>query len=319
MTKKLFSNIFVGLITLGFFSACTEKNPSNRTDTYSSGKIVFAADESFSTILNEEKAVFESKFREAEVEPFYTNELDAINLLMKDSVHLVVAARDLTQKEKKNLVSRNLKAVTFPIGYDGLAFIVNKENTDTCITVRDVKRILSGEVKNWSDVYPGSKRGKIEVIFDNKQSSAVHFCVDSILGGKPINSENIVAGKTSKEVIDYVEATPGAIGIIGSNWLYDGRDTTNITFKKNINVMAVSKMETATPMNSWKPYQAYFLDGRYPFVRTIYALVCDPLRALPMHFAQFISDPTGQLIILKSGLLPYRGDIQIRSIKVNKE
>lgn len=78
-------------------------------------------------------------------------------------------------------------------------------------------------------------------------------------------------------------------------------------------------MDTATPMNSWKPYQAYFLDGRYPFVRTIYALVCDLLRALPMHFAQFISDPTGQLIILKSGLLPYRGDIQIRSIKVNQE
>lgn len=157
------------------------------------------------------------------------------------------------------------------------------------------------------------------MIFDNKQSSAVHFCVDSILDGKPINSKNIVAGKTSQEVMDYVELTPNAIGIIGSNWLYDGRDTTNTTFKKNIRVMSVSKMETATPMNSWKPYQAYFLDGRYPFVRTIYALVCDPLRALPMHFAQFISDPIGQMIVLKSGLLPYRANIEIRSVKVNQE
>lgn len=319
MTKRIFSNVFVGLITLGFFSACTEKNPSNRTDTYSSGKIVFAADESFSPILDEERAVFEAKFRDATVEPLYTNELDAINLLMKDSLHLVVAARDLTPKEKKNLLSRKLRAVTFPIGYDGLAFIVNKENTDTCITVRDIKRILRGEVKNWSEIYPGSMRGDIEVIFDNKQSSAVHFCVDSILDGKPINSKNIVAGKTSQEVMDYVELTPNAIGIIGSNWLYDGRDTTNTTFKKNIRVMSVSKMETATPMNSWKPYQAYFLDGRYPFVRTIYALVCDPLRALPMHFAQFISDPIGQMIVLKSGLLPYRANIEIRSVKVNQE
>lgn len=319
MTKRIFSNVFVGLITLGFFSACTEKNPSNRTDTYSSGKIVFAADESFSPILDEERAVFEAKFRDATVEPLYTNELNAINLLMKDSLHLVVAARDLTPKEKKNLLSRKLRAVTFPIGYDGLAFIVNKENTDTCITVRDIKRILRGEVKNWSEIYPGSKRGDIEVIFDNKQSSAVHFCVDSILDGKPINSKNIVAGKTSQEVMDYVELTPNAIGIIGSNWLYDGRDTTNTTFKKNIRVMSVSKMETATPMNSWKPYQAYFLDGRYPFVRTIYALVCDPLRALPMHFAQFISDPIGQMIVLKSGLLPYRANIEIRSVKVNQE
>ncbi len=41
-------------------------------------------------------------------------------------------------------------------------------------------------------------------------------------------------------------------------------------------------------------------------------------KALPWSFANYISGPTGQLIIFKSGLLPYRGDISIRTVKVKK-
>ena len=36
-----------------------------------------------------------------------------------------------------------------------------------------------------------------------------------------------MAAKTSKEVIDYVDQNPGSIGVIGSNWLNDRRDSTN--------------------------------------------------------------------------------------------
>lgn len=155
-------------------------------------------------------------------------------------------------------------------------------------------------------------------MFDNKSSATLHYVVDSILGGKPIVSDNIIAAKSSKEVINYVSKTPNAIGVIGSNWLNDKRDTTNTTFKKNIHVMSVSIKEKANPMNSWKPYQAYLLDGRYPFARTIYAIVVDPSKALPWSFANYISSPKGQLIIFKAGLLPYRGDISIRTVNVKK-
>ena len=83
--------------------------------------------------------------------------------------------------------------------------------------------------------------------------------------------------------------------------------------------MSVSKLDKATDMNSWKPYQAYIYDGRYPFIRTIYALLNDPINGLPWGFAHFLESPKGQLIIFKSGLLPYRGDINVRSVNVSGE
>ena len=196
--------------------------------------------------------------------------------------------------------------------------IVNKENTDTCISVNDIKRILNGQAKNWNDISPGSKRGEILLVFDNNKSSAVHFAEDSILGGKPITNKNVAATNKTADVIDYVEHTPNAIGIIGSNWLNDKRDSTNLTFNKNIRIMSVSRVAKATPSNSWKPYQYYIYNGNYPLIRTVYALLNDPINALPWGFANFIASPKGQMIILKSGLLPVQGNITIRSVNVTE-
>ena len=318
-------NVLVGLtLILGLLSACNDDSKPKhskytRSDTYSAGEIQFAADESFSPIVNEEVKVFEATYRDAVLHPIYTDEYAAMDLLLKDSVCLVFASRQFTEKEMKALKVNVSNPMAIPIAYDGLSLIVNKGNNDTCITVKDVKRILGGEVSKWNEVYPNSKLGDIEVIFDNKNSSTVRWCVDSLLGGKPINSPNIYAAKTSAEVINYVEQHANSIGIIGSNWLNDKRDTTNVTFKKNIHVMSVSRMDTANEMNSWKPYQYYLYNGNYPLIRTIYALLVDPIHGLPWGFSQFVSSAKGQLIIFRSSLLPYRGDLTVREVNVKSE
>lgn len=318
---KRISYVLVGLaLSACLFVSCGEqKRKDGRTDTNSSGAISFASDESFSPIVDELKSVFEMSCPDAKVTPIYTSEVDGVNMLLKNKVMLTITARKFSQKEYDYLKGTDQLPEAVPLAYDGMALICNNKNLDSCITVNDVKCILSGKVTKWSDVNKGSKLGDIWVCFDNKKSSAVSFCVDSILGGNTIDNPNIFAAKNSKDVIEYVARTPNAIGIIGSNWLNDKRDSTNTTWNKSITVMSVSKLDKATPMNSWKPYQAWLLNGRYPFVRTIYALLNDPKRGLPWGFAHFIESPRGQLIIFKSGLLPTRGEIAIRDVNVNNK
>lgn len=318
MKRNLFY-IFFGLITTLVISACADKPKNGRTDTYSSGAIYFASDESFSPIIDDEKQIFEVVYPKAEVTPIYTDEVNAINLLLKDSVNLAITTRKLTKKEMDYFHSKQLEPKQIPLAQDGLALIVNKSNTDTCITVDNIRKILLGKVKKWNEINPKSNKGDILVVFDNKNSSTVQFASDSILGGKPISSPNVMATKNTADVIDFVEKNPNAIGIIGSNWLNDAGDSTNLTFKKNIRVMSVSKLKVATVGNSWKPYQAYLYNGNYPLVRTIWALVNDPYNGLPWGFAQFIASSKGQLILLKSGLLPVQANVSIRDVNVNAE
>ena len=161
--------------------------------------------------------------------------------------------------------------------------------------------------------------GDIDVVFDNPLSSTVRWCVDSILGGQEFKNPNIGAVKTSAAVIDYVESHQNALGIIGSNWLNDKRDTTNVTFKKNITVMGVSRLDSATKANSWKPYQFYLYNGNYPLIRTIYALLNEPRSGVPSSFAHFCQLPKGQKIILRYGLLPRTANMNVREVIVNRE
>lgn len=280
--------------------------------------MTFVSDESFSPIIEEAREVFEHTYPKATIKPIYTNELDGINMLMERKVWLTVASKRLRESQIKNLKDRKYVARCIPIAYDGLALIVNNENPDTCISIKDIKRVLVGEVTKWSEVYPNSKLGDFDVVFDNAKSSTVHFCIDSILGGKPINSPKVEAVKKSAEVINYVSSHKNAIGIIGSNWLNDARDSTNVTFKKNIRVVSVSRLDEATPMNSWKPYQFYIYNGNYPLVRTIYAICTDPRQGLPWGFCNFLQSPIGQKIFFKAGLLPARGNMAVREVVVNK-
>ena len=315
MYKKLFYSLVGCFITFGLFS-CEDKPKSGRTDTRTSGEITIAVDESFSPIMEELIQVYEALNPKTKINALYTDEVNAVNLVLNDSMYMAVTSRRFTQEEFDNLKARDMLPEMVPLAYDGMALICNNQNTDSCITAENVRRILAGEVKNWNEIYPNSKMGEIDVVFDNPKSSTVRYCVDSILGGQPINSANIGAVLKSSEVVDYVERTPNAIGIIGSNWLNDKRDTTNVTFKRNVTVMKVSRLDSATVQNSWRPYQYYLYNGNYPFVRTIYALINEPRTGTPTGFANFCRLPQGQMVLFRAGLLPIIKDLNVRQVEV---
>ena len=317
MIKNAFYLIGLTLI-LGLFLACGNKPKNTKEEQdYQRAARYFVADASFQPILDEELQIFLYQNLLDTLEAQYTNEQEAVQKLMRLETWLAFTTRRLTEKEEQNLKDRRFLPRTYALAYDGLAIITNNANTDSCITVKDFKRILKGEVVNWKDLYPASKLGTIDVVFDNPLSSTVRWCVDSLLDGKEFKAPNIGAVKTSKAVVDYVEQHPNAMGIIGSNWLNDSRDTTNVTFKKNIQVMRVSRMDSATAANSWQPYQYYLYNGNYPLVRTIYALLNEPRTGLPSNFAHFCRLPKGQKIILQSGLLPIQAAMNQREIIVN--
>lgn len=306
----------IGFVLLVALSACKSKSKDQGpTDTASSGVISIAADQSFEPIIQEEIDVFENLYPLAGIVPRYTTEVEAINLLLKDSVRLAITTRTLTEEELNSFHSRKFYPQTIKIATDGIALIVNRNNPDTLLSVRDFRRILTGGVKEWKQIYPASAMKDIQVVFDNKNSSTVRFAMDSICGGKLLSTGNVSALNTNQQVVDFVAKTPNAIGVIGVNWLGNRSDTTNLSFRDEIRVMSVSTSEDATPDNSYKPYQAYLYYGNYPLARPIYALLNDPRNGLPWGFTAFLTSDKGQRIILKSGLVPATQPVRVVKIK----
>ena len=290
-------------ILAGIFAACNSSKKKGITETPTSGLIKISADQTFEPIMEQEIDVFEGLYPKANIIPVYADEVDVITSLLQDSVRLAVTTRRLSPKEVK-------------IATDGVALIVNKANPDTLITMDQLRRILTGEVTEWNQVYPESKLGKLQLVFDNPNSSTVRFAIDSICAGKPL-SKNLNAQDNNENVIDYVSEVPNAIGVIGASWIGNKNDSTRLSFSDRITVMGVSRDDVAYPSNSYQPYQAYLAMGLYPLTRDVYIITTDPKSGLPSGFTTFVGSDKGQRIILKTGIVPATQAIRIVNVREN--
>ena len=289
-------------------------SPKEKQDTPTSGVIRISADETFAPIIQQEIDVFESTYPDAGIVPEYVSEVEAITMLIRDSVRLAVTTRSLTKEEEAALNSKKLFPKTVKIATDGIALIINKQNPDSLIRVSDIRKILTGEITDWNQIYPKSNLGKIQLVFDNANSSTVRFAIDSICQGKPL-SPDLRAQKSNSGVIDYVAQDQNAIGVIGASWIGNKSDTTNLSFSDKITVMNVTADDVATLANSYKPYQAYLEKGTYPLTRDVYIIVTDPRSGLPTGFTTFVSSDKGQRIILKAGMVPATQAIRIVNVR----
>lgn len=319
MNIQQFRNLFIGLTLItGLFSSCGGNRPSD--NAYKEAARYFAADESLSPIINEELDIFLMKSKRDSIHPLYISEQEAIEKLMNQEVFLVFTTRSLTPNEENTLKQLQYRPRVITLAYDALALIVNKNNPDTLINVDNFRKIMSGEVTKWNELYPDSRLGDIKVAFDNPKSSTVRYVVDSIMNGTELKTDgNVRAAMTSAEVVEYVESHENAIGVVGSIWLNDQRDTTNLTYNRNITVMKVGRSQEITRDNTYKPSQWNIAYAYYPFIRTIYALCIDPRSdGVPRAFANFCWLPNpGQLIFFNAGLFPGRADYSVRDVIIH--
>lgn len=316
------------IISLIFFVTSCNDRKIIRTDTTTSGIIEIAVDECLAPIIEEQIAVFEALNPDATIIPVYTNELEAYSLFVKDSMRVIVGTRELTANETKTIKDRKQRVWSQKLAVDGIALIVNQTNPDTLISTSTLKKIITGEITDWNQIYPDSKLGKIAIVFDSPNSSTVRYIKDEISKDTPIGSHvraiskdtatvDIQERTPNQRVIDYVSSAPNALGLIGVNWISNPTDTTSLSFINKIKVMSVSKEETATLNNSYKPFPYQFALGQYPLQRDVYIIISDVRGGLASGFVNFSAGEKGQRIVLKAGLLPATQVTRLVKIKTD--
>jgi phosphate transport system substrate-binding protein len=310
------TKIVLGVFSLLLLAACGPKKPVDKKAYY---EVKVAVDETFRPIIEEEAKVFNARFPEADMKFRYLPETDAINLLLKDSVRMIMATRPLTKKETDQIMAvYKLKARWQMVAYDAVALIVNPSNPDTLINVSELRDIMTGKLTRWEQLKGAKQKGKLEVVFDNENSSTVRYIRDSICGGTQLKG-NLKSGKNNKDVIKYVSENRNAMGIIGVDWLRNPEDSSQLTFDKKIRVMSVSTSAVPESVNSFQPVQYYIATGDYPLTRSVYLITTDPRStAMSLNFYYFVSDQDGQLIITKSSQLLPVMPVHIKTVEVEE-
>lgn len=304
------------LIFSGLLFGCNGINRNPYTDTPTTGIINIGVDESFKTIAEAELMVFESLYQYAEITPVYATEGECLRMLLDDSVRLIITYRPLYENEKASFQKRQIIPRELKIATDAIAVIVHPENADTVLSMKGLKGILTGDIKQWDQINQKSSTGNIDVIFDNKNSSIVQYVVDSICSATAL-SERGFAMDSTIDVVNYVAEHRNAIGLIGVSLVSDSDDSTQMSFLKRIHVVALSKSDQPSADNSYKPYQAYIYQGVYPLTRDVYAINAEPRNGLATGFMSFLASDRGQRIILKSGIVPSIAPIRMVNVREN--
>jgi phosphate transport system substrate-binding protein len=313
MKYILFIGICAGLIFA--VSSCKKGEIKDGwTDTTDSGLIRIACDENFKHLVDAEIMVFEANYPFSSVIPVYVNEAEAIRLLMADSVRFALVTRSLSAKENQTLREKNRIARKNIIGFDGITFITHPENPDSIISVPVLQKILSGEITDWSQIYPNSQLGKIQVLLDNEESGTLRYVSDSIHIGDNY-SPNLYALNNGLEVVEKVTKMPNALGIIGFNLIGDETNSDAKKLRAQVRLMRVSKDEKIIVENSFYPYAGDLRHEDYPFWRPVYVLLTDPRAGLSSTLSIFFAQQVGQKIIQKCGLLPAT-DSQNMSVRI---
>ncbi len=276
-------------------------------DTVTSGVIRISADESFQSIMDAELDVFHSLYKYAVIEPLYLAEEEAMRKLIDDSVRVAFVTREPNESERAYFQKVKITPRITKLAIDGIALIVHPSNTDSIISVEQLKGLFTGNRAAWKQ---DTVQNPVQIVFDNTNSSTARYMRETFSKEFP---SYCFAVNNNPEVIEYVSQNPSAIGVIGVNWISDSNDTATLDFLQKVRVLYV--VGDSTGSGGQQPYQAYIAQGTYPLIRHIYAVSREARVGLGTGFVTFMAGDKGQRIILKSGLVPATMPVRIISTK----
>lgn len=295
------NNVFV-LFFIGFlFVMCNQQEKKNTNkESILKGTATILVDETLTPIIEDQVAVFESKY-DAKINIVSKSESEVVISLFKEKSGIAVLSRNLTIEENKIFEQKKITPKITKFATDAIALISNKAHKDTLIDLKNVIEFMQGKQNS-------SIKG---LVFDNPNSSTVRY-MNNLAGIKEIPQKGVFSFKTNQEVIKFVAQNEGMIGVVGVNWLFQPMPDMQ-QYVDKVNVLGVKSLSGG---DYYMPSQNNIAEGKYPLARDLFIINGQGYTGLGMGFASFVAGDIGQRIILKSGLLPVR--IPGRKIMIRK-
>lgn len=327
---KKYSVLMAGLTVLfALTTALTSCDDKRRTDISTATMV---CDNSFQHIMEQEIDVFEYTHPKNFVLCRYVTQAEAVDSLFSGNTRTAVIGRDLTRDERIALKKKYPALRSMKIAVDAVALIVNNENMVDFLSMHELGQVLTGEITRWDEISPDGANREINVIFDSSGSGLATYMRDSLTHGKPFGKNVRQVGSIDK-VFRTVTEHKGAIGVIGVSWL-----TRDLHADSTAIEQRVADLQSDTPVSGqeindrmdgagvkvlgvmrndalqYKPYQQYIYDGSYPLTRPIYMITTGSPVGAAGKFYTFVTSSEGQKLIMKTGILPARMQVNVYEV-----
>ena len=199
--------------------------------------------------------------------------------VLAGSCDLGLSSRALTDDEKASGAVENI------IALDGVAVVINPENTVTDLTTEQIAQIFTGEITNWSEI--GGADAPIAV-FGRENGSGTRSAFEEIVGVEDACAYTNEYSSTG-DVIGNVASNPNAIGYAS--------------------LSAVDDTVVAVNVNGVAPSEETVLDGTYEIQRPFVVVTVEGTELSPaaQAFLDYAMSADVADIIAGAGAVPANG------------
>jgi phosphate transport system substrate-binding protein len=216
--------------------------------------------------------------------------------LINGTAEIANSSRKLEPKELEDARKNGKDPKEFMVGYDGLAIYVHKDNPLETISMEELAEIYKegGKINQWSDLgvtnLPGAKSDDIIRVSRQNNSGTYAYFRETVVGKKSDFKPGSMDMNGSKDVVELVSKTPGAIGYSGLGYATAEVKIVKVSAKKGDPAIA--------------PSIATVLDKTYPISRPMFMYTPGEPSPAAKKYLDWIHSDAGQKIVESTGYVP---------------
>ncbi len=237
----------------------------------------------------------------AKVEPTVSIEVSGggsgigIAALINKTADIANASRQLEPEEAEKAKKAGEEPKEYMVGYDALSVFVHPSNPLNEISIEELGEIYKegGTIGQWADLgatIPNVKDGKIIRVSRQNNSGTYFYFREVVLGKKSDFRAGSLDMNGSKDVVELIAKTPGAIGYSGMGYATPAVKVLKISRKKGESAVAPSIAAT--------------LDKTYPIARPLYMYTPNEPTPAVKKFLDWVHSEPGQKIVAETGYVP---------------
>lgn len=297
-SKKVFALLTAAVLAMGMFTGCGNDSSGDSSNTSEgsassgnassgngsgdeistsiTGSISLAGSTSMEKLVTMMDEAFMEQYSGVNVSAEFIGSTSGVEAAQAGRAQIANVSRDLSDEEIASGMVQNVVAI------DGIAVVVNNDNTVEDLTKEQLAQIYTGEVMNWSEV--GGNDSPI-VVIGREASSGTREAFETIVDVEEKCAYSNELDNTGA-VMAKVSATEGAIGYVSLDVVDD-----------SVKTLKLEGVE-ATAENILN--DTYFLSR--PFVMATNGTIENQDETVQAYF-QFIQSEIGKTVIENVGLI----------------
>jgi phosphate transport system substrate-binding protein len=213
------------------------------------------------------------------------------------------ASRPIRQTEADACGKAGIDYIELPVGYDGLAIVINPKNTwATSMTVDELKKLwepaAQGKITRWNQIRPEWPDQEIRLFGAGVDSGTFEYFTEAINGKAAASRGDYTSSEDDNVIVQGVAGDTNALGYFGYAYYEQNQD--------KLKLVAIDDKDESNGAGAIAPSPETVSNGTYrPLSRPVFVYIKTKALDRPevTRFVQFYLDK-GQALVREVGYVP---------------